>query len=375
MSNQSTSTKHVVIDARIRETNTGKYALRLIQELEKLPAYNTRYTVIVRPESPWEPSAEHFSRAESAVPQFSLNPINELRLSWQLYRLKPDLVHFTMTQQPLSYFGKIATTTHDLTMFRFVRRGSKSWLYHKIRIPLMRFLYWWSHRKSNAIIVPTDYVAADLAEHSPFTESKIVRTYEAGEPARSDRPELIEGVSKPYIMHVGSPFPHKNINRLVQAFQQLKPDNPELKLVLAGRQEFYFRELIDWYSKLDIADDIITPGWLSEGQMRWLYNKAEAYVLPSLSEGFGLPGLEAMAHDTPVVCSNATCLPEVYGNSVEYFDPKNTVDMADKISQVIGSKELARNLRQKGKQQINKYSWAKMAKETQTVYLDVLSKS
>jgi glycosyltransferase involved in cell wall biosynthesis len=90
-------------------------------------------------------------------------------------------------------------------------------------------------------------------------------------------------------------------------------------------------------------------------------------------EGFGLPGLEAMGYGAPVVSSNATCLPEVYGDAALYFDPKAIDDMANKISQVLEDSKLRESLIKKGYEQLKKYSWKKMAQETHAIYEKVLN--
>src|SRR5439155_192079 len=106
-------------------------------------------------------------------------------------------------------------------------------------------------------------------------------------------------------------------------------------------------------------------------QLRWFYENTAAYVFPSLSEGFGLPPLEAMWHGAPIVSSNATCLPEVNKDAAHYFDPLDVQEMADKISEVIESPDLQNELRKKGQNLVKTYSWERMAKQT----LDVFNKA
>src|SRR5690606_11583791 len=97
-----------------------------------------------------------------------------------------------------------------------------------------------------------------------------------------------------------------------------------------------------------VSNDIVFTGFIPDEELKWLYEHALSYVFPSLSEGFGLPGLEAMVHGCPVVSSNATCLPEIYGDAAHYFDPEDVMDMAAKISEVIGSDKLRKDLVKKG---------------------------
>jgi len=117
---------------------------------------------------------------------------------------------------------------------------------------------------------------------------------------------------------------------------------------------------------------VVFPGHVSEGQLRWLYENTAAYVFPSLSEGFGLPGLEAMAHGAPVVSSKATCLPEIYGDAAVYFDPLSTNDIARKINSVINSQSLRTQMIKRGRSQAARYSWKTMAKQTLEIYKQAL---
>ena len=97
-------------------------------------------------------------------------------------------------------------------------------------------------------------------------------------------------------------------------------------------------------------------------------------MFPSLNEGFGLPGLEAMNYDAPVISSDATCLPEVYGKAAHYFNPTLVNDIARAIDEVLSSKKLQRRLAALGQEQVKKYSWKKTAKETLAVYNEILNK-
>ena len=366
--------KHIVIDARNQRSSTGRYTARLIDHLQAIDTAN-RYTILVEQKDEWQPSSDNFQRVDADYQQFSFNPLDQIKFAWLLYRLKPGLVHFTMTQQPLLYFGKIVTTTHDLTMLRYTRPSRFHPIIHKIGSLLYRFLFWWSHKKSNRIIVPTRFVEQDVVSLHPFTKERLVVTYEATEPPLPVETKPLDGVNKPFIMHVGAPFPHKNIKRLLEAFELLKNNHSRLQLVLPGKIKGEFKkDFSGWLNQNSQKYSVIVPGFVTDEELKWLYENAEAYVLPSLSEGFGLPGLEAMAHSCPLVSSNATCLPEVYGAAAHYFDPSNTAEMAEKIDEVISDKQLQATLIKRGHKQLEKYSWRRMAEETLDVYRSVLQK-
>lgn len=364
--------KHIVIDARIRRSSTGRYTDRLIQHLQTVDTAN-RYTILVQPDDPWQPTNPNWTAQACPFPQFSLNPLNELRFARQLHSLKPDLVHFTMTQQPLLYSGsKIVTTTHDLTMLRFVRANTTPLPIFWVKRAMYRLLFSVAHRKSDAIITPTEFVREDLEKLQPFTRAKTHVTLESSEPPLKAKAQKLTEAKEPFIFYVGSAFPHKNLFRLVDAFGLLVERQPKLNLLIVGKREFYKKELEAYIAKQPFAKNIVTPGFISDEELKWLYQNCAAYVFPSESEGFGLPGLEAMAHGAPVVSSDATCLPEVYGDAAEYFNPLDINDMANAIERVVTDKKLGAELIKRGNKQIKKFSWNRMAQQTKTIYDDLL---
>ena len=363
--------RRIVIDARNRRASTGRYTDRLVENLQEIDKMN-RYTILVEPDDDWQLKSPNFTPVPCRFKQFSFNPVDQIAFARQLYTLKPDLTHFTMTQQPLFYFGKIVTTTHDLTMLRHTRASRFPGPVHALGMVLYRFLFWAAHRKSKKIIVPSKFVAKDLAALQPFTKDKTEIIYEAADPPISGKAELLKNVEKPFIFHLGAPYPHKNIGRLIKAFEIAHEKNPKLKLVLPGKIKDQFKKDFDsWVADSPARKSIIAPGYVSDGQLKWLYQNAEAYVLPSLSEGFGLPGLEAMSHGCAVVSSSATCLPEIYGNAAEYFNPKDVEEMAEAIEKIVSIKTLREDLIKQGKEQIKKYSWQKMATETLSTYKSI----
>lgn len=366
--------KHIVIDARIRRASTGRPVDRLLHYLQELDQTN-RYSVLLEPHDPYRFVSDNFSGVTCPYKQFSFNPLNQLGFSRFLKKLKPDLVFFTMTgQAPLLYGGKNVTLTHDLTMLRYARAGKLPKPLHWLRMRGYRILFSRGNRKASRIMVPSEFVKKDLSEYLPPVSKKISVTYEAGEPPLPVKSiPLGKGLKKPFIFHVGSPFPHKNIKNLVIAFEKLKETHPKLKLVLAGKKEHYFTELEKWLEDREHSSDIILPGFISDGELKWLYENAECYVLPSLSEGFGLPGLEAMANNCPVASSNASCLPEVYGNAAKYFDPDKPENIAKVVDEVLNSKKLQKDLASKGQKQLAKYSWEKMSQQMLKIYSNELN--
>ncbi len=360
----------IVIDAREYTTSTGRYVFRLIQYLEKIDREND-YTVLLKPADmeAYEFTNPRFSKLATPYAEFSFG--EQLGFARQLQGLGADLVHFGMTQQPLLYRGKSVTTMHDLTTARFYNPDKNRTLF-AFKQQVYKSVIKRVAQKSAAIITPSEFVKQDILDYTGVNPKKINVTYEAADPITEMPSPLPDLQKKQFIMYLGRPTPHKNLERLIAAFQLLRAQHPTLTLVLAGKKDANYQR-IESVVPEGLRSHILFTDFISEGQLRWLYENCAAYVFPSLSEGFGLPGLEAMAHGAPVVSSNATCLPEIYGNAAHYFDPNDTQAMADAINEVLSNKKLRAELVQKGHHQAAKYSWQHMAEQTLAIYEKVIS--
>ena len=291
----------------------------------------------------------------------------QIGLARYLYRLKADLVHFIMPQQPLLYTKTSITTVHDLTLVHW-QNLDKNKLIYTVEQTIFKYLLKRVSKRSKFVIVSTNYVKKDLLKFVNINPTKVIVTYQATEPLTKARPEPIEQlVDKPFLLYVGNAFPYKNLKRLVEAFVLLKKDHSDLQLVLTGKKEFFYKQ-IEEFAKQQAVSDIHFLDFVSDEALSWLYQKADAYVFPSLSEGFGLPGLEAMQYKVPVISSDATCLPEVYEQAAHYFNGTDKDDMARAIHEVLSNQSLRQFLIEKGNQQILKHSWSELAQKTHQLY-------
>jgi glycosyltransferase involved in cell wall biosynthesis len=356
----------IVIDTRKSGTGTGRYVDKLVEYLHKLRPEH-EITLLAK-----TPRAKHlrelapdFTVIESNYKEFGFN--EQLGLLRQLRGLNPDLVHFTMTQQPVLYKGKVVTTIHDLTTLRF-DNPSKNLAVFRSKQEVYKRVVKKVAQKSQYIITPSKYVKHDVAQYANISPDKVFVTYEAADQITAAAQAIPRLKYRQFLMYVGRATPHKNLRRLVESFVILKKNNPELMLALAGKIDANYHRLEGYVTSKRMADSIVFTDLVSEGELKWLYMNTAAYVFPSLSEGFGLPGLEAMMHGGPVISSNATCLPEIYGNAAYYFNPTSTFDMASKISNVLSSAGMRAQLIQKGRIRAGKFSWKKMAADTLKIY-------
>ena len=359
----------IVFDARESGTGSGRYVDKLIEYLHLLKPQHefvllakTHRLAFLREIAP------NFQVVETPYAEFGFG--EQIGLLRQIKSLHPNLVFFPMVQQPILYRGKVVTCMQDLTTVRF-RNPTKNWLAFTLKREVYKFVNKYVAHKSNALITPTEFVKNDVMAFAHVPATKFTVTYESSDkiPDKEERVASLDG--KQFIMYLGRPLPHKNLWRLVEAFKLLQPEFPNLYLALAGKKDPLHME-IEKRIKAASIKNIIFTGFLSEGQLKWMYHHCLVYAFPSLSEGFGLPALEALRHGAPLASTNATCSPEVYGGAALYFDPYDPRDIAEKIARLITDKELRAELIKKGYRQADKYSWKRMAEQTLSVFQKVL---
>lgn len=359
----------IVIDARESGTTTGRYVDKLIENLQSVDKLNN-YIILAKSSRINEINIKNnkFKIIRCDVKEFSFG--EQTYLLKQINSFNPDLVHFPMVQHPILYRNKKVVGMLDLTTLRF-KNPSKNFIVFWFKQRLYWVVNYVAASNADAVITISNFVKNDILNHFKIKPDKITVTYNSADMIIDKSEPVNNLLNKKFIMYVGRHQPHKNLDRLIEAHQKLLEKNPNLVLAIAGKKDAVTEILENKIKEKDYKNVLFT-GFVSEGQLRWMYENCEAYIFPSLSEGFGLPGLEAMVHGAPVISSSATCLPEVYGDAAVYFDPLNVDDMSDKINSVINSSELKKDLVAKGKTQASKYSWQRMAEQTLAVYKKVL---
>lgn len=172
------------------------------------------------------------------------------------------------------------------------------------------------------------------------------------------------------VLCVASSLAHKNVPRLIDAYAETfagDPDRPVL--VVAGHAGLGQEHLVEQVAALGVSDSVRFTGWVENEDLEGLYAVADVFAYPTLREGFGLPVLEAMARDTPVVCSNTSSVPEVAGDAAIKFDPTDTAAIGAAIKQVLGDPALADDLRARGAARVKDFTWAASAQSTIGSYL------
>ncbi len=182
-------------------------------------------------------------------------------------------------------------------------------------------------------------------------------------------------ITTSYILYVGAIESRKNLPRLLEAYARVREWSSRWTLVVVGAYKWKYSSVFETVMRLGLENHIHFTGFIPEEDLPALYNGADLFVFPSLYEGFGLPVLEAMACGTPVVTSNVSSLPEVAGNAAILVDPYNIDELADAMRRVLSTPLLAADLRARGLERAQQYSWERTVHATLEVYKNVLQKT
>jgi glycosyltransferase involved in cell wall biosynthesis len=371
--------KTIGIDARMygyAQTGIGNYIRHLLEYIFKFDTENN-YVVFLLPEEydNFELPNKRIRKAKVSAKWYSWK--EQLFLPFYLYKENLDLMHFTHFNSPILYFKKSIVTIHDITPYFFPGHKMKS----LVRRIGFRTVFFSSVKKASKVIAVSKNTKNDIINHFRINENKINVVYEGvdeqfrviNKKEESGQIRKKYNITKPFIFYTGVWRNHKNLVGLIKAFGILKNKHKlECQLVLGGKEDSYYPEARKTWEKLGLEKDVIRTGFINQKELPLFYNAAAIFVIPSFYEGFGLIGLEAMACGTPVVSSNTTSLPEILGQAAVYFNPENCEEMAEKIKLVLNDEKLYNELREKGFQQIEKYSWEKMGKETLEIYKKIL---
>jgi len=278
---------------------------------------------------------------------------------------------------PVFYRGDFVVTIHDLIHQHFQMRRTTMLnpLFYRIKQLGYQKIFRNAVKKSKKILVPSNYVKELLISEWKVNADKVEVTYEAVDDKiltivniMNHKDDVVLKkfkINTPYMFYVGNAHPHKNVEGLIKVFLTIKKNHPDLELVVAGHDHYFWQRIKKEFQH----KDIVYTGYVSDKELVGLYKNARCFIMPSFEEGFGIPLLEAFACSCPVVSSNAGSLPEVGGDACLYFDPKDSSDMVEKISRVLDDENLRQQLTEKGLKRVKLFSWQELAKKTLEVYL------
>jgi glycosyltransferase involved in cell wall biosynthesis len=276
-----------------------------------------------------------------------------------------ELLHNLFTTAPVFPGVPQVTTILDVIYKRFPETHAG------LRARGLAALAWTAAHRSARIIAISEAAKSDLVRFLGVAPERVDVTYPGpalppGELDEATVRSTLDLGPAPIVLTVSAKLPHKNLERLFEAFAELDAD-PAPVLVVPGYETFHASSLRERASRT-VPGRILFTGWLDDAVLDGLFRIARCFVFPSLAEGFGLPVLDALVRGVPVATSNASSLPEVGGDAVLYFDPTDTAAIGTAISRLLEDAELRERLRAAGPAQADKFSWANTAQGTLASY-------
>jgi len=268
----------------------------------------------------------------------------------------------------------IVGTIFDLTTIIYPEFHKRKVIEHQEKV------FYYFKENASLIIAISENTKMDIVKYIHIPEDKI-RTIYCGVGDEFRKIEDIRvlknrlrgiGIDYPYILYLGTLEPRKNVERLIEAFIQLKKRRQiNEKLVISGIKGWGYQSIFDKVASLGTEKEIVFTGFIPNELLPFLYNGASAFVYPSLYEGFGLPVLEAMACGVPVVTSNISSLPEVAGDAAILINPYSVDELADGIWRILSDEGLRNQCIIKGIERANSFTWERCAKNTLDAFNEV----
>ncbi|MFN0123825.1 MAG: glycosyltransferase family 4 protein [Blastocatellia bacterium] len=366
---------HIGIDAHAIGAQQGgneTYISNLIQALAALDQRN-RYTIYLASAAAareWEGRYANFG-VRTLPPPTPLVRV-PLALSLELRRRPVDVLHVQYTAPPFCPAPVIATI-HDLAFEHlpetFTRRGR-----FQLRLTVRH-----TARRAAYVATVSEFSRQDILRTYGLAPARVAVTYNGvceqfrTTPQADDERAAVmrrHGITRPFLLALGSLQPRKNLIRLLRAYGQLRATRPDFahQLVIAGRQLWLAGGIMEEIRRQPWSGDVIVTGYVPDADLPALYRATDILVYPSLFEGFGLPPLEAMACGTPVITSNTSSLPEVVGDAAVLIDPLDENAMAETIYRVTMDDDLKNRLRRAGPARARQFTWRAAAEKTLALY-------
>lgn len=345
-------------------------------------------------------SPDNFDEFKSDDPKVKKVKLSCPWYSWQeqifmpfyLWRERLDLIHFPHFNVPLFSPKPFVVTIHDLILTNFptIKASTRHRWVYAFKNAAYRLVILSALIRAKKIITVSEFTKQDILSKFPVSEQKITVIYEGVAQlskgrdslfvAKLNKQEVLEHyhIWDNFLLYVGNAYPHKNLETLLKAFARLHVERPDLRLVLVGKNDFFYERVrrlattLNLWQEGNLNSPVVFPGYVPDAQLEIFYASARAYIFPSLYEGFGLPPLEAMAQNCPVLSSDRASLPEILGSAACYFNPEDEEDMLEKIRQILDDNDLRTKLINGGQARVKQYHWWECAQKTLTVYREVL---
>jgi glycosyltransferase involved in cell wall biosynthesis len=365
----------IAIDARkLHDYGIGTYVRNVLRYLGRIDREN-EYVLLCRPADC--DSVRAFGENFRAVPEPSGNYSlkEQVRLPMTLRRIGADVFHAPHYVLPPMLPCPAVVTIHDCIhlMFPEYLPNRAAYLYARTFMTL-------AARRSARVLTVSEASKRDILQYFRVPPERIEVIYNGIDERFWSAPaeDAVERVRQryqlndPFILYTGNIKPHKNLVRLIEAFQRLRRSGlDQVKLLIIGDEISKYATLRRAVHRHKLHKHVRFHGFVPDETLAILYRLAAAFVFPSLYEGFGLPPLEAMASGTPVVTSNVSSLPEVVGDAALLIDPYDVDAIAGAIRMVLTDAALRDDLRERGWRRAREFSWERSVARIRSIYAEV----
>ena len=348
------------------------YTLKLLEYFQKKATKNQQFTIFIKNKPNIDlPEENEFYKYAIIRGDFLWS---QTFLPLELYKRKALGQNIQVFFSPAHYIPRFCpiptvVTIHDLSYFYYPDEFLKKDLYQ------LKNWTKYSIEKAKKIIAVSNTTKKDIIKFYHVPEEKIEVIYNGG-PSRHSDPDVTSGEeskknkSQKYILYVGTLQPRKNIDTLIDAFSTFRKHNAEFKLIIVGKKGWLYEHIFKKVEELNLKKEVKFKGYVSNDELSTLYQNAFCFVLPSLYEGFGIPLLEAMSFNCPVISSFTSSLPEVGSDACLYFDPRSQQGLSEKLQELTDNRKLRNELIKKGRERIKLFSWKKCSENTLNLLLN-----
>jgi glycosyltransferase involved in cell wall biosynthesis len=362
----------IAIDARkLRDFGIGTYVRNLLRQLARLDE-QTEYLLLC--------PARDAGIAQQLGPNFRAVVIEaepysfreQIEVPSALRRIRPDVFHTPHYVLPPLVHRKSVVTIHDCIHLMFPQ-----YLPSRFAYAYARTFMWSAAHRAARILTVSEASKRDILRFFQIPDEKITVIHNAIDDRFGLAPpeEEVVRVRERYqlydefVLYAGNVKPHKNVERLIEAFHQLRAEGfDHLKLLIIGDEITKHATLRRAVHRYRLHKYVRFLGFVPDQTLAVLYRLATVFVFPSLYEGFGLPPIEAMASGTPVVTSNVSSLPEVVGDAAVLIDPHDPAAIAEGIRRVLTSPTLRAELVAKGLARARQFSWEESVRRIREIY-------
>ncbi len=368
----------IAIDARkLRDYGIGTYVRNLLRHLARIDS-STDYVVLCRQAdcTTVQGLGPNFRPVPETAAPYSLR--EQLSVPNDLRRERVDLFHAPHYVLPPLTRCRSVVTIHDCIHLRFPQ-----YLPNRVAYAYARGSLWVATHRSDRVLTVSEASKRDILRYFRVPDAKIDVIYNAIDERYGQAPpqEEIERVREryqldgPFILYAGNIKPHKNLERLIEAFHSLRRGGgfDHVRLLIIGDEISKYATLRRAVHRHKLHKYVRFFGFVPDETLASLYRLASVFVFPSLYEGFGLPPLEAMASGTPVITSNVSSLPEVVGDAALLIDPYEPESIADAMRRVLTDASLRDHLRERGLARVRDFSWDRSVRRVREIYGEVLA--